>query len=159
MQGHPEVVEFLNEALTAELTAVNQYFLHAKMCEDWGYAKLAGLYREESIDEMKDAEKLMERILLLDGLPNVQRLNHIRVGEDVAEQLEANVALEQEAVDRYRRGVTLCLQHGDAGTRELLEGLLVGEEEHLDWLETQQSLVNDVGIALYQQSMIGDDGA
>ena len=157
MHGDPDVIDFLNEALTAELTAVNQYFLHAKMCDNWGYRRLAALYRAESIDEMKDAEKLIDRILLLEGLPNLQRLNHVGVGETVEEQIQLNCDLEAAAVERYRRGVVLCLVKGDAGTREMLEQLLVGEEHHLDWLETQQTVIRDIGIGLYQQSMIGEE--
>ena len=156
MEGDPEVIEFLNDALTAELTAINQYFAHAKLCENWGYRRLADFYRHESIEEMHDAEKLMERILLLDGMPNLQRLGSVNVGETVEEQLAVDRALEEEAIARYRRGVILCLEKGDAGTRELLEHLVVGEEQHLDWIETQQSLISDIGIARYQQSQMGD---
>ena len=156
MRADPEVIKFLNEALTAELTAINQYFLHSKMCDDWGYGRLGSAYRTESIDEMRDAEKLIERILLLDGMPNLQRLGRVGVGESVEEQLDLNRKLEEEAVDRYRRGIVLCLEKGDAGSRELLEQLLIGEEHHLDWLETQQSLIRDIGIGRYQQSMAGD---
>lgn len=150
------VVDFLNEALTAELTAVNQYFLHAKMCEHWGYSKLGSLYRQESIDEMRDAEKLIDRILMLDGLPNLQRLNHVGVGETVEEQIRLNRDLEAAAVERYRRGVALCLAQEDVATRYLLEQLLIGEEHHLDWLETQLSVIEDIGIKLYKQSMLGE---
>ena len=156
MQGDPEVVELLNEALTAELTAINQYFAHSKMCEDWGYARMAATLREESMDEMRDAEKLIDRILLLDGIPNLQRLGPVSVGETISEQLELDRELEQAAIERYRRGVVLCLEKGDPGTRELLESLVVGEESHLDWIETQQSLIADVGIELYQQHQIGE---
>jgi len=156
MRGDSEVIKFLNEALTAEMTAINQYILHAKICEDWGYVRLGGLYRSESIGEMRDAEKLMERILLLDGMPNLQRIGRVRIGETVKEQLRLNLTLEEDAVDRYRRGVRLCLEKGDAGSRELLEHLLVGEEHHLDWIETQLSLIDDIGIERYQQSMMGE---
>ena len=154
MQGSPEVIEFLNEALIAEITAVNQYFAQAKLCENWGWKRLAQHFREESIDEMRDAEKLMDRILLLEGLPNLQRLGRVMVGETVPEQLEFSRALEEDAVDRYRRGVALTLEHGDAGSRELLEHLLVGEEEHLDWLETQQRVIEDIGVERYLQSQL-----
>jgi bacterioferritin len=152
VDGDPDVVEFLNDALTAELTAINQYFAHAKITDNWGYERLAGRYREESVEEMRDAEKLMERILLLEGMPNMQRLGSVRVGETVLEQLELDLALEVDAVARYRRGIQLCIDRGDAGTRELLEHLLVGEEEHLDWIETQLRLIADIGIERYQQS-------
>ena len=154
MRGSDEVIEFLNEALSAELAAINQYFAHSKLCENWGYRKLASKYREESIDEMKDAERLIDRILLLEGMPNLQRMGAVRVGETVVEQIEVDRQLEVEAVERYRRGVALCLTSGDPGTRELLEHLLVGEEQHLDWVETQLRLVADIGIQLYQQSQM-----
>lgn len=157
MQGSPDVVEFLNEVLTAELTAINQYFAHAKLCENWGWKRLAHHYRDESIDEMRDAEKLMERILMLEGMPNLQRLGSVRVGETVPEQLQLDRELEEDAVARYQRGVQLCLEHGDAGTRELLEHLLVGEEHHLDWIETQQQVIADIGIERYLQSQLHDD--
>ena len=158
MQGSPEIIEFLNEALTAELTAINQYFAHAKLCENWGWMVLAKKYREESIEEMMDAEKLMERILMLDGMPNLQRLGSVRVGETVEEQLVVDGELEVAAIERYRRGVALALELGDPGTRELLEGLVVGEEHHLDWIETQQSMIADIGIERYLQSMMGEVG-
>ncbi|MCY4037331.1 MAG: bacterioferritin [bacterium] len=154
MQGSPEVIAMLNEILTAELTAINQYFAHSKLCENWGWKRLADKYREESIDEMHDAEKLMDRILLLEGLPNLQRLGNVMVGETVLEQLDLDLALEVAAVDRYRQGIELTLEHSDAGTRELLERLLVGEEAHLDWIETQQRVIADVGIERYLQSQL-----
>lgn len=156
MQGSPKVIEFLNEALTSELTAINQYFAHAKICENWGYRRLAGKYREESIEEMNDAEKIMERILLLEGMPNVQRLNSVRIGETVPEQLAVDRALEEHAVAMYRRGVGLALEEGDPGTRELLEHLVVGEEEHLDWIETQQRIISDIGVERYLLAQLGD---
>ena len=156
MQGATEVIQFLNEALTAELTAINQYFAASKIADNWGYGRLASKYHEESISEMRDAEKLMERILLLDALPNMQRLGTVMIGENVAEQLALDRQLEEAAIGRYREGVRLCLEQGDAGTRELLEHVLVGEEEHLDWIETQQSVIDDIGIERYLQSQIGD---
>lgn len=154
MKGSPKVIEFLNEALTAELTAINQYFAHAKLCENWGWAALAAKYREESIDEMRDAEKLMDRILLLEGLPNLQRLGSVRVGETPMEQFEVDKALEEDAIERYRRGVVLATEEGDPGTREVLEHLLLGEEEHLDWIETQLHAIGDIGIERYLQSQL-----
>ncbi len=156
MQGSPKVIEFLNEALTSELTAINQYFAHAKICENWGYHRLATKYRAESIEEMNDAEKLMDRILLLEGMPNVQRLNSVRVGETPSEQLAVDRVLEEHAVAMYRRGVALALAEGDPGTRELLEHLVVGEEEHLDWIETQQHIIDDIGIERYLQTQVGE---
>ncbi len=154
MQGSPKIIEFLNEALTSELTAINQYFAHAKICENWGYLRLATKYRAESIEEMNDAEKIIERILLIEGMPNLQRLGSVRVGETVPEQLEVDRALEENAVAMYRRGVALALAEGDPGTRELLEHLVVGEEEHLDWIETQQHVIADIGIERYLQAQL-----
>ena len=156
MQGSPEIIEFLNEALTAELTAINQYFAHAKICENWGWQRLAAKFREESIEEMQDAEKLIERILLLEGMPNLQRLGSVCVGETVAEQLQLDRELEEAAVQRYRQGVALALEQGDVGTRELLEQLLVGEELHLDWIETQQHVISEIGAEMYLQAQLGD---
>ena len=154
MRGSPEVIDFLNEALTAELTAINQYFAASKIASNWGYERLASQYREESMEEMRDADRLIERILLLDALPNMQRLGAVMIGETVPEQLSLDRQLEEAAIERYRNGVRLCLEHGDAGTRELLEQVLVGEEEHLDWIETQQSLIEDIGVERYLQSQI-----
>jgi bacterioferritin len=154
MKGSENVIEFLNEALTSELTAINQDFAHAKLCENWGWTRLAEKYRDESIDEMRDAEKLMERILLLEGMPNLQRLGSVRVGESVPEQLELDQALEEDAVERYRRGIELTLAEGDPGTREMLEHLLLGEESHLDWIETQRGIIDEIGIERYLQSQI-----
>ena len=155
MQGDPDVIEFLNEALSAELAAINQYFGHAKLCESWGWDALAAKNREESIDEMKDAERLMDRILMLEGMPNMQRLPTVRIGETVEEQLQVDRELEEAAIERYRSGIKLTLEKGDAGTRELLEELLVGEEDHLDWIETQQGVIRDIGIERYLQSQYG----
>ena len=154
MKGDPEIIEALNEVLTAELTAINQYFIHAKMCEDWGYLKLAGLTRAESIDEMRHAEKVMERILYLEGVPNMQRLFPIRVGETVPEQFAADLAVEVEAVARLNKGINLCREKADNGTRELFEKILVDEEEHLDWLETQLDLVEKLGAERYLAEQI-----
>lgn len=149
MQGSPEVIEMLNDILTAELTAVNQYFIHARMCDNWGLDGLAAKFREESIDEMRDAEAIMDRILYLEGLPNMQRLNPISIGETVPEQLRADLALEVAAVDRYNAGVALAVAHGDNGTRDLLERQLVDEEAHADWLEAQIGLIETVGVENY----------
>ena len=155
MQGQPEIIDFLNEALAAEVTAINQYFVNSKVCEDWGWDRLAAKMREESIEEMHDAEKLMDRILYLDGMPRLESLSSVRAGKTVEEQMENDRQLEVAAIERYRRGVALAEQHGDVGTRELLEHLLVGEEEHLDWIETQQSAIADIGIQNYLQAQIG----
>jgi bacterioferritin len=154
MQGDEGVLEFLNEVLTAELTAINQYFLDAKMFSNWGYERLAQRFRDDSIDEMKDADKLIERLLFLDGLPNVQRLGAIRTGERAVEKLELALALEHEAIDRLNRGLALCVERGDGGSRELVESILTGEEEHADWLESQLELVNQVGEELYLSQQI-----
>lgn len=154
MQGDPQVVEILNEVLTAELTAVNQYFLDAKMCANWGYERLAEHIRSDSIEEMGDAEKLIDRILYLEGLPNVARLGSVRVGETVPEKLELALALETEAIDRLNRGIRLCAEQGDNGSRELLELILAGEESHADWLETQLGLIRGIGEAQYLAQQI-----
>jgi bacterioferritin len=156
MQGDPEIIELLNEVLTAELTAVNQYFAHSKMCENWGFARLASKVREESIDEMKDAERVIERILYLEGVPNLQRLNNVLVGETVPEQLALDLDLERAAIERYNRGVALAVAKGDNGTRELLEEKLVGEEAHADWLESQLELIRQVGVENYLAQQIRD---
>lgn len=158
MQGDPEIIEFLNEALTAELTAINQYFIHAKMCENWGYARLAKHHYDESIDEMKDSEKLIERILYLDGVPNLQRLDPVRVGETVFEQHQVDLDLEIAAVGRYNRGVELAVAKGDNGTRALLEEILTGEEGHVDWIEAQLTLVDQMGEAHYLALQVHGDG-
>ena len=149
MQGNADVIEFLNEALTAELTAIDQYFIHAMMCDNWGYERLAKKQREESIEEMEDAQKIIERILFLEGVPNMQRYGNVLVGETVPEQFEVDLQLEYAAIERYNRGIALCVEAGDGGTRELLEDLLVGEEEHADWLEAQQQVISDIGIENY----------
>ncbi len=149
MQGRPEIIELLNEVLTAELTAINQYFAHAKMQQNWGYLGLAGHTRAESVDEMKHAEVLIERILHLEGVPNLQRLGPVRVGETVPEQFRLDLDVERQAVDRFNRGIALARDLGDNGTRELLASMLVSEEEHADYLETQLALIEAIGEPLY----------
>jgi bacterioferritin len=156
MRGHDEIIEILNEVLTAELTAVNQYFLDAKMLSNWGYDRLGGKFREESIDEMKDADDLIERILYLDGMPNVQRLGSVRVGETAPEKLALALELEKEAIERLNRGIARCVDLGDNGSRELLKEILVGEEGHADWLEAQLELISQVGEAHYLAQQIRD---
>src|SRR5215468_7719525 len=141
MRGDPAVIEVLNDVLTAELTAVNQYFIHHKMCENWGYERLSKKKYEESIGEMKDADHVIERILYLDGVPNMQRLNPVRVGEDPIEQHRLDLDLEKAAVERYNRAIALAREKADNGTRALLERLLHGEEESIEWLEAQLYLV------------------
>jgi bacterioferritin len=156
MKGHDDIIELLNDVLTAELTAVNQYFLDAKMFDNWGYERLGKRFREESIDEMKDADELIERILFLEGLPNLQRLGTVRVGETAVEKLQLALDLEAEAIDRLNRGIARSVELGDNGTRELLEEILTGEESHADWLETQLELVRQVGDAHYLAQNIRD---
>jgi bacterioferritin len=154
VNGHPEVIELLNEVLTAELTAINQYFIDGKMAENWGYERMGHKFREESIDEMKDAEALIERILYLDGVPNLQRLGAVRVGETVHEKLKLALEVETEAVERLTRGIELCSDRHDHGSRELLEHILEGEEEHADWLEAQLSLIDQLGVENYLTQQI-----
>jgi len=156
MDGDDEVIELLNEVLTGELTAVNQYFLDAKMLDNWGYARLGHRFRDESIGEMKDADELIERILYLEGHPNVQRLGNIRTGETTLEKLTLALELERAAIVRLNRGVTLCLERADNGSRELLEHILEGEEDHADWLETQLELIGQLGDIHYLAQQIRD---
>ena len=156
MKGNDQIIELLNDVLTAELTAVNQYFVDAKMIGNWGYDRLAAKFREDSIDEMKDADELIERILYLEGLPNLQRLGTVRVGETVKEKLMAALEVEREAIERLNAGIAACTSHGDNGSRELLETILTGEEEHADWLETQLELINQLGENLYLAQQVRD---
>jgi bacterioferritin len=154
MQGNDEIIELLNEVLTAELTAVNQYFLDSRMLSNWGYERLGKRFYEESLDEMKDADHLIERILYFDGMPNLQRLGTIRVGETAPEKLTSALDLEKEAIERLNRGIALCVAQGDNGSRELLEDILEGEEGHADWLESQLELISQVGEAHYLAQQI-----
>jgi len=154
MKGDAKIIEALNEVLTAELTAINQYFIHAKMCENWGYKRLAEHNRHEAIDEMKHADELIERILLLEGVPNVQRLGKVNVGEKVREQLELDLAVEKEAVARLNSAIELAVAAHDNGTRELFEELLTSEEDHIDWLEAQLELIEQVGEQNYLAQQI-----
>jgi bacterioferritin len=149
MQGDARVIEFLNEQLTAELTAINQYFLHAKMQENWGYTRLAAHTKHESIDEMRHAEVLTDRILFLDALPNYQRLFALRIGETVREQFDCDLKIEVEAVDRLRRGIEYMRSVGDVTSARIFEDILADEEHHIDYLETQLGLVDKLGEALY----------
>src|SRR5437868_2073271 len=149
MKGDPRVIEALNRALTVELTAINQYFCQAKMCANWGYTRLARKHYEESMGEMKHAEKLIERILFLEGTPEIARYDVIRVGTDIKEQFENDLRLEMSGVKHYNATIDLCTQLHDHGTRELIEPILVESEEHVDWLETQLHLVEKVGLANY----------
>ncbi len=154
MRGDAEVVNFLNEQLTAELTAINQYFLHAKMQENFGWPKLASHTRAESIDEMRHAEVLTERILFLEGLPNYQRLFSVRIGQTVREMFEADMQIEIEAIDRLRSGIEHMRSVGDHTSRRLFEDILADEEEHVDYLETQLDLLAKLGEPLYLAQLI-----
>ncbi|MBF4998241.1 bacterioferritin [Nocardia sp. BSTN01] len=151
MEGDKEIIALLNEQLTAELTAINQYFLHAKMQENWGYPKLARHTRHESIDEMKHAEVLTDRILFLDGLPNYQKLNPLRIGQTVPEQLRADLQIEMEAVTRLRGGIELMRSRGDVTSARIFESILEDEESHVDYLETEIALLDALGEQLYLQ--------
>ncbi len=154
MKGDANVIEALNDVLTAELTAINQYFVHAKMCDNWGYQRLASKKREESIEEMKHADDVIERILFLDGVPNMQRLSPVRVGEEPVEQHQVDLELELEAVGRINEAIALCRDKGDNGSRELLEKILKDEEDSVDWLEAQLHLVEEVGRERYLAEQI-----
>ncbi|MBX3128550.1 MAG: bacterioferritin [Polyangiaceae bacterium] len=156
MQGDPEVIDALNELLTAELTAINQYFIHSKMCANWGYRRLAKQKRAESISEMKHADAVIERILFLDGTPNMQRLNPVKVGEDAVEQHRLDLALELDARERLNRSIRLALDKGDNGTRELLESILNEEESGIDWLEAQLHIIGEIGKEHYLAEQIHD---
>ena len=151
----PQIIVFLNRVLKNELTAVNQYFLHAKMFKDWGFTELAEHERSESIDEMKHADALIERILFLDGLPNLQDLGKLLIGQDVKEMLECDLALEMEAMPLLREAVAFSEAAGDYVSRELFERILESEEEHVDWLETNLGLIGKMGLQNYLQSQAG----
>jgi bacterioferritin len=155
MQGNAEVLEALNRALTVELTAINQYFCQAKMCQNWGFKRLGAKHYEESIGEMKHAEKLIDRILFLDGTPEIARYDVIRVGTNVKEQFENDLKLEMGGVQLYNQAIELCTRVKDNGTRELLDSILTESEEHVDWLETQLNLIEAVGIQNYLTDQIG----
>ncbi|HEY1739913.1 MAG TPA: bacterioferritin [Acidimicrobiia bacterium] len=156
MHGDADVIELLNQVLTAELTATNQYFVDSKMAANWGYERLAQHFRDESIDEMKDADALIERIIYLEGTPNVQRLGTIRIGETIPEKLQLALDLERDAIERLSGGIALCTERSDHGTRDVLEHVLSGEERHADWLETQLTTIAQVGAELYLSQQIHD---
>lgn len=152
------VVDRLNTILTNELTAINQYFVQAEMCRNWGFERLYSKLRALSIDEMKDAEHLIQHVLYLEGTPNMQRLGQVMVGESVKEDLDLNLASEVDAVETLREAIAHCAQQGDYTTRGILEDMVRSEEEHVDWLETQLETVNQIGMELYlNQHMKGDD--
>lgn len=157
MKGDPQVIDLLNEVLTNELTAINQYFIHARMCENWGYQRLWKKVRAESIDEMKHADRLIERILFLEGVPNLQRLGKVNVGESVPEQLGLDLDVEKHAIPVLNRGIELSRKVGDNGSADLLEGMLEDEEEHSSWLEAQLTLIDQVGLPNYLSQQIVEE--
>jgi len=157
VKGDPKVLKVLNEVLKAELTAINQYFLHAEMCENWGYEKLAKHTRKESIEEMQHAEKLMERILMLDGSPNMTDYFKINIGQTVKQQFQHDVNLEYEAVKRLNAGIATCVAQRDNASRELLEKILVDEEHHIDWLEAQLHAIGEMGIENYLAQQLHEE--
>ena len=158
MKGDPKVLAVLNQVLKAELTAINQYFLHAEMCENWGYGKLAKHTRSESIEEMQHAEKLIEHILFRDGSPNMTDYFKINIGQNVKQQIENDCQLEYDAVKRLNDGIETCVNAGDNGSRELLEEILTDEEEHIDYLEAQLQAIKDMGIENYLAQQLETEG-
>jgi len=156
LKGDTAIIEALNEVLTSELTAINQYFIHHKMCENWGYERLAKKKREESVEEMKHADAVIGRILYLEGIPNMQRLSSVRIGENPVEQHKVDLALEVEAVARLNKAIALCREKADNGSRELLEDILGDEEESIDWLEAQLHIIEEIGKEQYLAEQIHD---
>ncbi|WP_437579149.1 bacterioferritin [Sorangium sp. So ce887] len=154
MKGAKDIVDVLNEVLAGELVAINQYFLHAKMCAHWGFVTLAAHGRAESIDEMKHADAIIDRILFLEGLPNLQRLDTLHIGQTVPEQLKSDLQLEYQAVKRLNAAIVLCRDKGDRTSEELLAKILESEEEHIDWLETQIGLIEKLGETAYLSQQI-----
>jgi bacterioferritin len=158
MKGNDKVIDLLNTILTNELTAINQYFLHSRICDNWGYKRLAHKIREESIEEMRHADWLIERVLFLDGLPNLQRLGKINIGQTVPEMLNLDYEVEKNSVKTLNDGVELCRAEGDNGSRELLERILIDSEKHVDWIESQLELIKQVGEAHYLAQQIKKEG-
>jgi bacterioferritin len=154
MKGDKKIIDILNDVLTAELTAINQYFVHAEMCDNWGYDRLHDAIRKHSIGEMKHAEEVIERILFLEGIPNMQRLGKINIGENVPEQLRVDHDLELDAIKRLNAGIEVCRELDDNNSRHLLEEILEDEEEHIDWIESQLSLIEQVGVQNYLAQQI-----
>ena len=157
MKAKKGVVEFLNKVLTNELTAINQYFLHAEMCGNWGYDLLHNKMKKHAIDEMKHAEEIIEHILYLDGFPNLQRLGTLKIGETVPEQLKSDLKLEHEAVKLLAEAIAHCASVGDFTTRVKLEGIITSEEGHIDWIETQMETIKQVGVENYLSEHIHED--
>lgn len=157
MKGNPKVIDTLNEALHEELTAINQYFLHAEMCKNWHYAHLGSLIKKQSIGEMKHAEELIERILFLDGTPNLSKAIDLTIGKNVKEQIESDLKLEVDAVAMYNRAIEIARQEADNASRELFERLLKDEEEHVDWLEAQVHQMKELGYERYLSQQIGEE--
>jgi bacterioferritin len=149
MQGSPRIVDLLNKLLSLELRAINQYFLHYKMCENWGYERMAAKFRSQSMAEMSDAEEIIDRVLYFDGLPNLQRFDAFDVGETVAEQLQLALETEKDAVEQITALMTACIEEGDTGTREFLAPKLLDEQTHISWIESQLTLVQQIGEANY----------
>ena len=159
MQGNPKVIDALNDGLTIELTAINQYFVQSKMCANWGLHRLAAKHYEESLGEMKHAAALIDRIIFLEGVPEIARYDVIRVGDNVKEQFDNDLVLETNGVHAYNKAITLAIAENDGGSRDVMEKLLVDSEEHVDWLESQLDLIEKVGIENYLITQIGDDDA
>lgn len=157
MKGNEQVIAYLQEVLTAELTAINQYFLHARMCKNWGYLRLAHETYEESIEEMKQADKLIERMLYLDAAPDITNLRPLRIGKDVRAQLENDLAFEMETIPLINRAIEVCVAQGDNGSRELLEKILLAEEEHVDFLEAQLHMIKEMGYERYLRTQMDED--
>jgi bacterioferritin len=157
MKGNEKVIEFLKETLKAELTAINQYFLHSRMCANWGYQKMAAYMRKESIEEMHHADLLIERIVFLEGLPNLREMFPLRIGKDVKSQLENDLAIEMDAVPRLNEAIKTATEVGDNGSRDLFEKILIDEEHHIDWLEGQLGMIQEIGIGLYLTQQMGEE--
>ena len=159
MKAKDGIIDLLNRVLTANLTAINQYFVHAKMCENWGFEQLHHTIRHRSFDEMKDAEEIMEHTLYLEGVPNMQRLGTVQVGETVPEQFKLDLKAEQEMLKLYTEGVTHCAKVGDYTTRHKLEDMQKDTDDHIDWIETQQELIKQVGLEKYLAEQIKKEGS
>ena len=157
MKGNPEVLEYLKEVLKAELTAISQYFLHAEICRDWGYLKLYEYIKKESIDEMRHAEALIERILFLDSMPNLREMSPLKIGKDVRTQIENDLSVELEALPRLNQAMQKSQEVGDNGSRDLFQKILVDEERHVDWLEAQLEMIDQMGIGVYLSQQMGEE--